>query len=94
MTTYLLVGVADDWVATAERGLPDLPGIESATVHGPEGSCCCKNCPWDGDHRTPQERAAAGRARHGAARPMGGNGGDAAEARSGDFQLHEGQGYA
>jgi hypothetical protein len=44
---YLLVTLPTDEAAAA---LTDLLGEVGAEVfeHGP--GCCCKNCPWDGNH--------------------------------------------
>jgi hypothetical protein len=51
-TEFLLVEVSRDWAARDEKllaeGRTELLGVVSVSVHG--GGCCCKNCPWDGDH--------------------------------------------
>lgn len=50
---YLLVEVSD---LVAEQFLDDMtgyPGVADVTEHGP--GCCCKNCPWQGDHGWHEE---------------------------------------
>jgi len=45
---YLLVEVEQDWARHTMDRLPELAGITDVTVHGK--GCCCKNCPWGGNH--------------------------------------------
>jgi hypothetical protein len=48
VTSYLLVQVDDRVAADTAYLLERQDGITSVTVHSP--GCCCKNCPWGGDH--------------------------------------------
>ena len=48
-TTWLLVEVRRDCVNDAVDGINDnVPGVQSVYPH--PADCCCKNCPWKGDH--------------------------------------------
>ena len=47
-SAYLLVQVDDKFADDTEYLLARMNGVEQVHVHGP--GCCCKNCPWKGDH--------------------------------------------
>jgi hypothetical protein len=44
----------DEEAAEVEAFIASIRGVDMVSDHG-EG-CCCKNCPWGGDHRMPGER--------------------------------------
>lgn len=45
---YLLVGV-EEWAEDNVTVYLDVTaGVRTVDVHGP--GCCCKNCPWNGNH--------------------------------------------
>jgi hypothetical protein len=45
---YLLVEVSEVLAEDVAECLPRVNGVLSVTEHEP--GCCCKNCPWGGDH--------------------------------------------
>ena len=47
-TEFMLVEVDADKTAELSQLLVNRPYVQSVTVHGK--GCCCKNCPWNGDH--------------------------------------------
>jgi len=47
-TDVLLVEVDADKTAELSLLLVNRPYVQSVTDHGK--GCCCKNCPWNGDH--------------------------------------------
>lgn len=51
MTAYLLVEVPDESraAAIAEEIEQGTDGVRAVYDHG--SGCCCKNCPWKGNHR-------------------------------------------
>lgn len=48
---YLLVTVDGDKLDQLHDDLEKYPGVTDVSDHG--GGCCCKNCPWDGNHGWP-----------------------------------------
>jgi hypothetical protein len=52
VSVFLLVEVAEDEASQVEAFIGSTGGVESVAVHneGPGFACCCKNCPWGGDH--------------------------------------------
>jgi hypothetical protein len=50
MSEFLLVEVDGESEDSneLEAYLYSLGNVISVSVHGP--GCCCKNCPWDGNH--------------------------------------------
>jgi hypothetical protein len=48
MATYLLVAVDDAEAAQVEAFIGSIGGVTTVEVHG--DGCCCKHCPWDGNH--------------------------------------------
>lgn len=47
-TTILAVEVDDQLAADVIACLQSVNGVRMAYEHG--NGCCCKNCPWQGDH--------------------------------------------
>jgi hypothetical protein len=43
------------WIMSGINGHAIAVIIPAAEYHQP-GTCCCKNCPWNGNHGTPEER--------------------------------------
>jgi hypothetical protein len=64
-SAFLLVEVPQEIAGVVTAALSAIP-VAVVTEHS--AGCCCSNCPWEGDHRTQQERAAAAVIRE--ARPM------------------------
>jgi hypothetical protein len=48
MATYLLVEVDDAEASQVEAFIGSIGSVKAVEVHG--DGCCCKNCPWDGNH--------------------------------------------
>jgi hypothetical protein len=48
MATYLLVAVDDAEAAQVEAFIGSIGGVMTVEVHG--DGCCCKHCPWYGNH--------------------------------------------
>jgi hypothetical protein len=46
--SYVLVEVDSGTLGQLYDDLAAYPGVGEVTEHGP--GCCCKNCPWGGDH--------------------------------------------
>lgn len=57
-TANLLVEVSEPLAEEVAAYLAGhVNGVVSVSEHG--SGCCCKNCPWNGDHRLPAERRPA-----------------------------------
>jgi len=50
---YLLVEVDDNALERLRADLAGYPGVGVTDYHGP--GCCCKNCPWHGNHGWHEE---------------------------------------
>lgn len=52
MATYtLLVEVdSEEQAALLSLDMEGVPHVVDVSPHGEGGTCCCKNCPWDGRH--------------------------------------------
>lgn len=46
----LVVQVSEEEASEVGAFIATVGGVISVEAHGEDGHCCCKNCPWNGNH--------------------------------------------